>query len=168
MAMVGVLHEGTDRRTAVETAPVSRSLLPPRVDLELRSLERSREPDRDQISALRETIEAIWTIVEAVAYEGSLDVLARRELVQHRTSALSVVVRRGVASGALRPRCPSWTVWCLPFAIVTGACVHWMLGLATGPSFRASTAVEGALGVPRSGGLTGRAPVHNPRVDGRS
>ncbi len=119
------------------------------VDLELRSLERSAGPDRDQITALRDTVEAIWTIVEAAASERPLDLLARRELVQRGTCALSAVVRRGVASGAFRPRCPSWAVRRLPFAIVSGACVHWMLGLATGPSLRANTAVEAALGVLR-------------------
>jgi len=37
----------------------------------------------------------------------------------------------------------------LPFAIVAGACLHWMLGLATGPAIRSRTAVETALEVLR-------------------
>ena len=115
----------------------------------MKTLERSAGPDRDEISALRETIEAIWTIVEAAASERPLDLLARREVVQRGTYALSAVVRRGVASGAFRPRCPAWAIRRLPFAIVSGACVHWMLGLATGPSLRANTAVEAALGALR-------------------
>jgi len=34
-------------------------------------------------------------------------------------------------------------------AIVAGACVHWVFGLAAGPSLRASTALEGAVQVLR-------------------
>jgi len=125
--------------------------------LELRSLERSRKSDRDPVATLRETVEAIWTIVAGATSDISLHgsrhgggaLLARRELVQRGTCALSAVIRRGVASGAFRPRSPSWAIRRLPFAIVAGACVHWMIGLATGPSLRASTAVEGALEVLR-------------------
>jgi hypothetical protein len=92
----------------VSTAVVSRSLLPRRVDRQLRSLERSRESDRDPITGLRETVEAIWKIVEQAASERSLDgsrhgtraLLARRELVERGTCTLSAVIRRGVASGA--------------------------------------------------------------------
>src|SRR5207253_7548456 len=99
-------------------AAVSRSLLPRSVDGQLRSLERSRESDRDPTTALHETVEAIWKIVEQAASERSLDgshhgargLLARRELVQRGTCALSAVIRRGVASGAFRPRCTSWAI----------------------------------------------------------
>jgi len=68
------------------------------------------------------------------ALDGSL--LARRDLVQRGTCALSTVIRHGVASGAFRPGCASWAIRRLPFAIVAGACAHWVLGLATGPSLR--------------------------------
>jgi hypothetical protein len=37
----------------------------------------------------------------------------------------------------------------LPFAIVSGACVHWVFGLATALSLRSSVAVEAALEVLR-------------------
>jgi len=119
----------------------SRSLLPGRVDSQLRSLERSTQSNRDPLTVLGEAVEAIWRIVEGAGSErspdgsrgGSSALLARRELVQRSTCALSAVIRRGVASGTFRPRCP--------FAIVAGACAHWMLGVSTGPSLRATTAV---------------------------
>jgi len=145
------------------TAAVSRSLLPPRVNTQLRSLERSSKVDRDPTTALRETVEAIWRIVEQAGPERALDgsrygaraLLARRELVQRGTWTLSGVIRRGIGSGAFQPRCASWAIRRLPFAIVAGACVHWVVGLATAPSLRASTAVRGALEVlrPRSSGF---------------
>jgi len=126
------------------------SLLPPHFDRLLQSLERAVESHDDRTGALRDTVEAIWEIVEQATSEPSLDsvhhgltaLLARRELVQRATGTLSAVIRRGVASGAFRPRCVPWAVERLPFAIVTGACVHWTLGLAAGPSLRASAAIE--------------------------
>ena len=153
---------------------VPRSLLSPRVDLQLRSLERSRTSDRDPIATLRETVQAIWTIVASATSEMSLHgspdgdgaVLARRELVQRGTCALSTVIRRGVASGAFRPRCPSWAIRRLPFALVAGACVHWMIGLAMGPSLRANIAVAAALDVlrPVKGLRTGCDFTYEPGV----
>ena len=137
---------------------MSQSLLPPRVDLQLRSLERSWRPDRDPITALRETVEAIWTIVEGTvsgrsldaSHEGGSALLARRELVQRGTCILSTVVRRGVDSGAFRPACVPWAVDRLPFAIVRGACVRWVFGLSKRPSVRAGTAVTAALEILRA------------------
>jgi hypothetical protein len=37
----------------------------------------------------------------------------------------------------------------LPYAIVAGACVQWVFGLATGPSLRATLAIELVLEVLR-------------------
>ncbi len=133
------------------------SLLPPHFDRQLQSLERVVESHDDATAGLRDTVEAIWDIVEQATSEPSLDsvhhgltaLLARRELVQRATGTLSAVIRRGVASGAFRPRCVPWAVERLPFAIVTGACVHWTLGLAVGPSLRASAAIEMVLEVLR-------------------
>src|SRR5260370_38957070 len=96
-------------------AHVSGSLLPQRVDTQLRSLQWSGTSDRDATTALRETVEAIWTVVEHAASARAPDgsrrdtsaLLARRELVQRGTCALSAVIRQGVASGAFRPPCPS-------------------------------------------------------------
>lgn len=135
-----------------------RSLLPRRVDRQLRSLEHSSTSGRDPTTALRETVEAIWRIVEQASSERRLDgsrygasaLLARRELVRRGTYALSAVIRRGIASGAFRPRCAAWAIRGLPFAIVAGACAHWVFGLAPAPSLRASIAVEGALEVLRA------------------
>jgi hypothetical protein len=136
---------------------VKASLLPPRIDRQLRLLEHVRQSDRDPITALRETVEAIWKVVERAASEPALDtsgrdaraLLARRELVQRGTGVLSAVIHRGVESGAFRPERASWAIRRLPFAIVSGACVHWVFGLATARSLRASTAVAAALEVLR-------------------
>src|SRR3989454_12630656 len=84
---------------AVSTAVVPRSLLPRRVDRQLRSLERARESDRDPITGLHETVDAIWKVVEQAASEPALDVsrhegsalLARRELVQRGAYVLSAL-----------------------------------------------------------------------------
>jgi hypothetical protein len=137
---------------------MSQSLLPPRVDLQLRSLERSWRPDRDPITALRKTVEAIWTTVRQAVSEPVPEpsrhtvraLLARRELVQRGTWILSAVIRRGVDSGAFRPPCVSWAIERLSFAIVCGACVHWVFGLPKRPSLRAGTAVAAALEILRA------------------
>src|SRR5260370_184396 len=85
------------------TPAESRSLLPRRVDTQLQSLERSRKSDRDPATALLETVEAIWQIVEQAASERGLDgsrhgaraLPARRELGQRGTCTLSGVMRPG-------------------------------------------------------------------------
>jgi len=136
---------------------VNGSLLPRHVDTQLRSLERVGQSDRDPITALRETVEAIWKVVERVASEPALDatrpdarvLLARRELLQRGTCVLSAVIQRGVEFGAFRPACAWWAIRRLPFAIIAGACMHWVFGRATAPSLRASVAVETALDVLR-------------------
>ena len=109
---------------------------------------RSSSSHADEIVALRETVESIWRAVAHAAPETAL--LARRELVRRETCKLSAVIRGGVAAGAFRPECPSWAIERLPFAIVAGACAHWVLGLSQGPSLRAGTAVEAALEILRT------------------
>jgi hypothetical protein len=87
---------------------VSRSPLRERLEREFRARERAHRPAADPTTALRETVEAIWKIVEHAARESALDgsrhdidaVLARRELVRCGTRELSAVIRRGVESGA--------------------------------------------------------------------
>ena len=131
----------------------------PFVSLDLKKISsRSGKSDRDATTALRETVEAIWKVVEQASSEQALDgsLLARRELVQRGTCALSAVICQGVASGAFRPRCSSWAIRRLPFAIVAGACLQWVLGLAAGPSLRASTAAAAALEVLRPRPRAGR------------
>jgi len=136
----------------------SGSLLPARIDRALRAVADAGQADRDSVTALRNTIEAIWRIVKRQASDRPLDrsrhsageLLARRELLQRGTCILSAVIRRGVESGAFRPPCVAWAVEGLPFAIVRGACVHWVFGLSKTPSVRAGTAVAAALEVLRA------------------
>ncbi len=132
-----------------------------------RTLERSSRTGADATTTFEATVECIWKIIEQAASEHGLDVsrhgihavLARRQMVRRATAALAAVIRRGVASGAFRPACPSWAIRRLPFAIVAGACVHWVFGLATRPSLRAATAVDAALELLRPHGLSRGAVV---------
>lgn len=113
--------------------------------------ESSIKSDRDAATALRHAVEAFWKVVERAPPYDRCGLLARRELVQRGTCALAAVIRQGVASGAFRPECPEWAIRRLPFAIASGACLHWVLGLATGPCLRPRTAVAAALEVLRPG-----------------
>ena len=139
-------------------ARLSGSLLPTRIETTLRALEVAAKTEGDPATALRNTVEAIWTTVTQAVSEPALEpsrrtvraLLARRELVQRGTCILSAVIRRGVESGAFRPPCVPWAVEGLPFAIVRGACVHWMFGLSKRPSLRAGTAVAAALEILRA------------------
>ena len=136
----------------------SRSLLPAPIDRALGAVEDAGQAGHDSVTALRNTIEAIWRIVRQQASHRPLDrsrhdageLLARRELVQRATWILSAVIRRGVESGAFRPPCVPWAVEGLPFAIVRGACVRWVFGPSTRPSVRAATAVAAALEILRA------------------
>ena len=154
LQVVAERSSGAVRRGARQSG----SLLPARIDRALRAVEDAGQADHDSVTALRNTIEAIWRIVKRQASDRPLDrsrhsageLLARRELVQRGTCILSAVIRRGVESGAFRPRCVPWAVEGLPFAIVRGACVHWMFGLSKRPSVRAGTAVAAALEILRA------------------
>ncbi len=136
----------------------SGSLLPASIDRALGAAEDAGQAGHDSVTALRNTIEAIWRIVKRQASDRPLDrsrhsageLLARRELVQRGTCILSAVIRRGVESGAFRPPCVSWAIERLPFAIVCGACVQWVFGLSKTPSVRAGTAVAAALEILRA------------------
>ncbi len=162
----GVVAHGMDASTgsAVNALPaiaphpratMRGSLLPERLARRLQQLEHHSRLDPDPTTALREIVEALWKTIERAAAESGLDasqhgvraLLARRELVRRGTCILSAVIRRGVAAGAFRPACPAWVIRRLPFALVAGACVHWVFGLSQRPSLRASTAVEAALEV---------------------
>ena len=141
-------------------------LLKPFISLDLNKPRRSGKSARDATTALRETVEGIWKVVEQSSSADTCALLARRELVQRGTCALSTVIRQGVASGAFRPGCESWAIRRLPFAIVAGACAHWVLGLATGPSLRASTAVAATLEILRPRQRGSRVPrKHEPAVN---
>ncbi len=132
-------------------------LLKPFAFLDLKKTSsRAGKSDRRATPALRETVVAIWKAVAQASSDATCGLVARRELVQRSTCALSAVIRQGIASGTFRPGCASWAVRRLPFAIVAGACLQWVLGLATGPSLRASTAVAAALEVLRPQQRAGR------------
>jgi len=103
----------------------------------------------DPTTALRERVEAIWAIAERAAGQGTLDALHRRELVRRGTSALSTIIRSGVASGAFRPTCPMWATRGLPRAIVAGVCARWVFGLTEKRCLRPATAADAALEVLR-------------------
>ena len=99
----------------------------------------------DPTTALREALEAAWAIAERAAREGRLDPLRRRELVRRGTSALSTIIRSGVASGAFRPPCPQWATRGLPRAIVAGIYARWAFGLPEERSLGAGPAAEAVL-----------------------
>jgi hypothetical protein len=136
----------------------SGSLLPASIDRALGAAEDAGQAGHDSVTALRNTIEAIWRIVKRQASDRPLDrsrhsageLLARRELVQRGICILSAVIRRGVESGAFRPPCVSWAIERLPVAIVRGACVQWVFGLSKRPSVGAGTAVAAALEILRA------------------
>lgn len=140
-------------RRVAQRAAGRRSLLPQHVEIELRAIERCVTSIEDPVTALEETIAALWRTVERVAPDGAFDptrhearaLQARRGLVHWGTSILSAVIRRGVAAGTFRPRCASWAIERLPFAIVWGACMHWVFGLSRGPSLQARAVVEATL-----------------------
>src|SRR5260370_7395559 len=102
-------------------ATLSRSPLHERLDRVLRARERSHRSAADPSTAPRETVEAIWQIVEHAARESTRDgsrhdidaVLARPEPVRPATPAPSFVIRRGAASAPFRP--PSTPSPLLPF-----------------------------------------------------
>jgi hypothetical protein len=136
------------------------------ISLDLNKPRRSGKSARDATTALRETVEGIWKVVEQASSADTRGLLVRRELVQRGTCALSTVIRQGVASGAFRPGCASWAIRRLPFAIVAGACAHWVLGLATRPSLRASAAVSATLEILRPRQRGSRVPrKHEPAVN---
>jgi histone H3/H4 len=154
LQVVAERSSGAARRRARQSG----SLLPARIDRALRAVADAAKTEGDPATALRNTVEAIWTTVTQAVSEPALEpsrhtvraLLARRELVQRGTRILSAVIRRGVESGAFRPRCVPWASERLPFAIVRGACVHWMFGLSKRPSLRAGTAVAAALEILRA------------------
>lgn len=162
--MTGFLTDRRARRTFARPAHLSlvhgharpgRSLLSPGVDTALRALDLAAELRGEGSTALRRTIEEIWKIVAWAARDPALDtasrgvsaLFARRELVRRSTATLASLVRRGVAAGVFQPRCSSWAIEHLPYAIVAGGCAHWMLGISAEPSLRASTAVAAMLEV---------------------
>ena len=125
----------------------------------LGALERYSESHDDPTTALREAVEALWTMGAQAAAEGTLDALRRRELVRRGTNALSTIIHRGVASGAFRPTCALWATRRLPHAIVAGLCARWAFGLSEERSLQAGSAAEAALEVLRPATRQPRSPT---------
>jgi hypothetical protein len=98
---------------------------------------------------------ALWSAFEHAAQEGAFDAAARRELERQGRRALSNIIRRGVRSGAFRPRCALWAVERLPFAIVAGAGASWVFALPKWSTPSAHVVTQAALEV-----LEARRPGH--------
>jgi hypothetical protein len=119
----------------------------------LGALERASESHEDLATALREAVEALWTIAGQAAREGAFEEASansggasiRFELVHRGKRLLSGIIRRGVASGAFRPRCGRWVERGLAHALMASACAPWVLGLSEERSLRAGPAAEAAL-----------------------
>jgi len=128
--------------TSTSTTP---SVPPASFGTALGALERSSESHDDVTTALREAVAALWTIAAQAASSNSGGASVRVELVQRGKRILSVIIRRGLASGAFRPRCRLWAEQGLPHAVMAGACACWVLGLPQERSLSAGAAAEAAL-----------------------
>ena len=132
--------------TSASTTP---SAPPGSLGIALGALERFSDSHDDLTTALREAVEALWTIAAQAASTSSGGASVRVELVQRGERILSAIIRRGVASGAFRPRCRAWAEQGLAHALMAGACARWVLGLPRERSPRAGPAAEAALEVLR-------------------
>jgi len=120
-------------------------LIPPvSFEAALAALERSSESHGDPTTALREAVDALWTIAAQAAREGAF-ASDRVELMQRGKRVLSVIIRRGLASGAFRPRCRTWAEQGLAHALMAGVCARWVFGLPQERSLRAGAAADAAL-----------------------
>ena len=128
--------------TSASTTP---SVSPVSFGTALGALERSSESHDDPTTALREAVEALWTIAAQAASTNSDGASVRVELVERGERILSMIIRRGLASGAFRPRCRRWAVQGLAHALMAGACARWVLGLPQERSLSAGVAAEAAL-----------------------
>jgi len=128
--------------TSASTTP---SAPPVSLGIALGTLERSSESPDDATTALREAVEALWTIAAQAASTNLGGASARVELVQRGKRILSGIIHRGVVSGVFRPRCGVWAEQGLAHALMAGACARWVLGLPEERSLRARIAAEAAL-----------------------
>ena len=128
--------------TSASTTP---SVPPVSFGSALEALERASGLHADPTTALRETVEALWTIAAQAASTNSGVTSVRVELMRRGKRILSVIIRRGLAAGAFRPRCSLWAEQGLPHALMAGACAPWVLGLPQERSPRAGLAAEAAL-----------------------
>ena len=98
---------------------------------------------------MRAAVEALWAIAaRASASDGaSLQV----DVIHRGKRTLRSIIRRGVASGAFRPRCSRWAESGLVHALVAGARARWVFGLPEERSLKAGAAADVALEVLRGG-----------------
>src|SRR2546430_17674887 len=88
--------------TSASTTP---SVSPVSFGSALEALERASGLHADPTTALRETVEALWTIAAQAASTNSGGTSVRAELMRRGKRILSVIIRRGLAAGGLRLRC---------------------------------------------------------------
>ena len=105
----------------------------------------------DPATELRAAVEALWAIAARASADSDAASL-RIELMHRGKRMLRSIIRRGVASGAFRPRCARWAESGLVHALVAGACARWVFGLPAGRSLGAGAAADAALEVLRPAG----------------
>src|SRR2546422_87132 len=113
--------------TSASTTP---SVSPVSFGSALDALERASGLHADPTTALRETVEALWTIAAQAASTNSGGASVRVEVMHRGKRILSVIIRRGLAAGAVRPPCRLWAEQGLPHAPLARAFAPWVLGLA--------------------------------------
>src|SRR2546422_11140207 len=86
--------------TSASTTP---SVSPVSFGSALEALERASGLHADPTTALRETVEALWTIAAQAASTNSGGASVRVELMHRGKRILSVIIRRGLAAGGFRP-----------------------------------------------------------------
>src|SRR2546430_8707772 len=123
--------------TSASTTP---SVSPVSFGSALAALERASGLHADPTTALRETVEALWTIAAQAASTNSGGASVRVELMHRGKRILSVIIRRGLAAGALPPPCSLLAEQGRPPAPLAG-----------GPA-------PPALGPPPAGPARGRGP----------
>src|SRR2546430_14968554 len=112
--------------TSASTTP---SVSPVSFGSALEALERASGLHADPTTALRETVEALWTIAAQAASTNSGGASVRVELMHRGKRILSVIIRRGLAAGGFRPRCSVWAAPGPPHAPTARACAPRGLGL---------------------------------------
>ena len=102
----------------------------------------------DPATELRDAVEALWAIAARASADS--DGASLRVKLMHRSERiLRSIIRRGVVSGAFRPRCARWAESGLAHALVAGACARWVFGLPAERSLGAGAAADVALEVLR-------------------
>jgi hypothetical protein len=111
------------------------------------ALERCGNVSADPATALRDAVEALWTMAAQAASAEPGAASRRADVMRRSERILASIIRRGLASGAFRPRCPRWAESGLVHALVAGACARWVFGLPEERALRAGPAADAALEV---------------------